>query len=460
MKLSAKQKLFYGVGAFGYGAVNQTFGNFLMFFGTCFLGLSGTAMGVVIGISTVWDAITDPIVGSLSDNYKGKFLDKRRSFMFVGCMAIAIINVFIWSIDPDWSGSVKFVVMLFALLLVETFNTIYATPYGALGIDIAKDYNDRTSVQNYKITFQFLALIVPSILMAVCLTPKEYVTINTSTRGYIIISAITSVLCLITGFMTIFNTKEKKNFEKYYGNTGQIRSYGLVKILRQRDQLSNPSPLRRVNIKKMLKDFFEVLRNKNVLSLILGYVFSLSAGAVIASFGMYVFTYTFHFSNFQIPIIMSSLIVGIIAGQPLWYKISCHFNKKKTILIAIITVLVGILLFSLLLISKNYFGKYTLVFFVSVIIVIISCGIGCLHSLPISMFADEVANTENVAISMGFLTFSSKISNAVITFLIGVAIDVSNYNGDIMGIFMVLGVTSFALLALKFYKKYKENVFN
>ena len=120
-------KLVYGVGAFGYGTVNQTLNNFLMFFGTGVLGLSGTLMGLAIALSTVWDAVTDPLVGAMSDNYRGR-LGKRHTFMLVGCLAVAGLNLLIWRINPAWSELTKFLVLLVGLLLIETFNTVYLTP--------------------------------------------------------------------------------------------------------------------------------------------------------------------------------------------------------------------------------------------------------------------------------------------------------------------------------------------
>ena len=97
MHVARRDKFIYGVGAFGYGSVNQMLNNFLMFFGTGVLGLSGTLMGLAIAISTVWDAVTDPLVGALSDNYRGRW-GKRHVFMLVGCCGVALINFLIWNI--------------------------------------------------------------------------------------------------------------------------------------------------------------------------------------------------------------------------------------------------------------------------------------------------------------------------------------------------------------------------
>jgi len=206
MHVARRDKFIYGVGAFGYGSVNQMLNNFLMFFGTGVLGLSGTLMGLAIAISTVWDAVTDPLVGALSDNYRGRW-GKRHVFMLVGCCGVALINFLIWNIVPAWGETQKFLVLLIALLLIETFNTVYSTPYSALGFDMCQTYHERTSIQGFKTVFQSAALMVPSLLMGIVLNPKTVATMHTTANGYHTIALITSGLCLLTGCLTIWGTR-------------------------------------------------------------------------------------------------------------------------------------------------------------------------------------------------------------------------------------------------------------
>ena len=140
-KLTARTKLCYGIGNLGYGTVAQTMNSFIMFFGTSILGISGSLVGLAIAISALWDGLSDPLIGYLSDKSKNKFYGKRLNFMFVATFGIAIFNILLWLIPSSLPMGIKFVWMLVSLLIVETFNTMFATPYVALGIDIAPDYN-------------------------------------------------------------------------------------------------------------------------------------------------------------------------------------------------------------------------------------------------------------------------------------------------------------------------------
>ena len=441
MKISQRDKLFYGVGAFGYGSVNQMLGNYLMFFGTGVLGLSGTLMGLAIAISTVWDAVTDPIVGALSDNYRGKF-GKRHIFMLVGCCAVALINLLIWNIVPAWGEMRKFFLLLFALLLIETFNTVYSTPYSALGFDMCQTYHERTKIQSYKTVFQSAALLVPSLLMGIALNPKAVATMDTASSGYQVIAIITSTLCLLTGFVTIFGTWR-------YRNNGTIPT----KLTVGKPKVS------------VLAAFFAVLDDRNNVFLITAYAIALSCSAFLTSLGMHVFTYTFHFSSWQISFVMTCLVAGVIAGQPLWCAVSSRVGKKRTVQTALWVVLLGVAGFAILLTVRIFLPVTLVLWLLAVNILVISMGVGCIYSLPISMFADNV-KMDSTAMATGFLTFCTKCTNAFVTFLVGFLLDMVGFQSGLatqslqvstsLGWLLVGGVTVAGIVASFLFGKYQD----
>lgn len=166
-KLGFFTKLSFGSGNFGYGAMGQTVSSFFMFFATSVLGLPGAIVGVVIAITSLWDGLSDPIIGYLSDKTRSKVFGRRLGHMLFASFALAINNIILWS-PPD-GASKGFLVfwLLFFLLTQETFNTFFATPYAALCIDIAPDYNDQTNMQSFKTIFNIFGMILPSVLMSV-----------------------------------------------------------------------------------------------------------------------------------------------------------------------------------------------------------------------------------------------------------------------------------------------------
>lgn len=443
MKVSRTDKLVYGVGAFGYGSVNQTLNNFLMFFGTGVLGLSGTLMGLAIAVSTVWDAVTDPLVGAMSDSYRGR-LGKRHTFMLVGCFAVAGLNLMIWNINPAWSETVKFLVLLFGLLLIETFNTVYSTPYGALGFDMCQTYHERTSIQSYKTVFQSAALLVPSILMGIVLNPQAVATMHTAGSGYHVIAIITSALCVIMALITIIGTF-------------RFRAAGESPTVK-----NQPTSARKV---AFLHEFFAILDDRNRVFLIAAYAIALSCSAFLTTLGMHVFTYTFHFTSWQISLVMGCLVAGLIGGQPLWCRVSSHLGKKRTVQVALWVVLCGVVLFAMLLTARIFLPNNLVLWLLAGDIFVIAVGVGCIYSLPISMFADNI-KLESTAMATGFLTFCTKCTNAVVTFIVGFLLDLIGFQSGVatqtwqvstaLGWVLVGGVTIAGLVAWLLFGKYQD----
>jgi len=419
-----------------------------MFFGTGVLGIPGTLMGLAIGISTIWDAMTDPFVGHWSDKTKSRTFGKRHGWILFGCVAVAVVNLMVWSISPDWPVMAKFATLTGLLLIMETVNTCYSTPYGALGLDLSQNYacassayNDRTAVQNYKTAFSFLSLLVPSLLMTVFLANYH------SNHGYVAIAVITSALCVVCGLVCFAGTYRYR--EVTSNEQLATSSEGMIKIF---------------------DDFFSIIKQKNVGRLIAGYAVSLSAGAFLTSLGLHVFTYTFGFSTMQIPIIMTCLIGGIILGQPLWFFISRRTDKITALVSALGVLLICMSVFSAVLIFRGSIPPPVSLTLVCLAIFASGVGTGCLYSLPISMYADCIAmhqqktGVDKTGKSAGFLTFCTKISNAVIMFVIGLSLDLIGFRGteniqslsvqNWLGWMLITGVVVASVLAMFIYSKY------
>ena len=517
--LPRRTKVFYGLGAFGYGTTTQTYSTFLMFFGTAFLGISGALMGLAIAISTIWDAITDPFVGHFSDKTRSKHFGKRHGFMLFGCIAVALTNILIWSISPDLSMWSKFGILFVLLVIIETFNSIYSTPYQALGLDLSKNYEDRTAIQAYKTVFSFLALVVPSLLMSVFLATGHA---NFALNGFVRMALVTSFLCVGCGFIAILGTRQRHN--KQHPEYGQ-KDYGLP-VAPTRDELSkltciisqakydtytkNNATARETSLSiqqdtscgkqsldikdnstcshgKRVKgatgsrphkekkpsvfiDFFSIVKQKNVGRLIAGYAISLMAGAFLTSLGLHIFTYTFHFSTLQIPFIMIALIAGIIIGQPLWFFIAKRTDKIVALKSALFIIIFGMIIFGFVLAFRNQVQTFAVLPLVILTIFFCGVGTGCLYSLPISMFADcielerQKTGRDKTAMSAAFLTFCTKISNALILFVIGVSLDIIGFRGNVvtqsitvqnwLGWLLIAGVTISAMVAFVIYSGY------
>lgn len=447
-KLTTKTKLSYGIGNLGYGTISQTMSNFIMFFGTSVLGISGTLVGIAVAISVFWDGLSDPLVGYLSDRHKSKSFGRRLGFMLIATFGMAVFNILIWSIPQSLSIEFKFIWLLICLIAIETFNTFFATPYVALGIDIAPDYNDQSSIQGYKTVFFIVGMIMPTILMIIFMPTKNGASQLLQT-GYINISYVTSILCIICGTICILGTINRvKIMPEYQTTTKEDNAFF-----------------------KIFYNFFKTLKNKNFSPLICGYSVALIAAAFLTSVGMHLFTYSFHFSSTQISIVMMALFLGAIFSQPLWIYISKRIDKKPALNIALSLLLVSILLIAILFGIRVFISTSLCFYLILPLILLCGFGTGALYSLPISMYADVVtleklkSNENKSATYSGYMTFAYNVSNSIALLIIGILLDLIKFDPNqpvqalkvqnSLGIIVIFGCSIAIAMALLIFNKYK-----
>ncbi len=159
-KIKFNQLAAYGAGGIIPIALFNVAGILVGLMGNISLGLSAFWLGVILIIPRLWDAVSDPIIGHLSDNARTRW-GRRRPFLLLGGILVAVFFVLIWWIPkgemvqawfPTKAGFEWFQLswILFMLLLFFTATTIFEIPHGALGMEMTSDYHERTRLFSAK----------------------------------------------------------------------------------------------------------------------------------------------------------------------------------------------------------------------------------------------------------------------------------------------------------------------
>lgn len=446
MKLKTRYKMFYGIGNLGYSIVNQTITNFFMFFGTSVLKVSGSLIGFAVALSTVWDAVSDPIVGYISDNKKLGVFGYRNGYMLMGVVGISIINLLVWSVPIQLSTPLKFLWILLSLLLNETFCSLFSTPYGALCGDMVQEYDDRTVIQIYKTVFFILGMMLPSVLLNIFLpSTLEYPQGQLNPDGYKSMALFCSFVMLISGLICVFGTMKATNTNKLEATQHKF------------------------SLKDIFKEFGTCLKNVHQRTIVFGYSLSMISASILTSVGLHFFTYCFNYSSNKITVLLSSLLIGMVISQPVWYKVSLKDDKKPALLSGLLVGIVGIIVVMITYIFKHVIGQNTF-YIILIAIFVIGFGVGTLYSLPASMYLDvgeylSQGNKNNGATFQSFLTFSYNISNAISLFLVGVLLDVIKFDPNLaiqtrpvqtgIAIILFVGVLLSLIGSFLVFSKYK-----
>ncbi len=411
-KLKTGTKLCYAMGNLGYGTIAQTMTTFIMFFGTSVLGIKGSLVGLCVALSAFWDGLSDPIVGYLSDLTQSKFWGRRLGYLFFGTLGMVVFNVLLWSVPNSMGEIGKFFWLLVALLSLETANTCFATPYVALGIDIAPGYNEQSTLQGYKTVFFILGMVLPSALMMIFMPSGEQGQLVQS--GYIYIAYVTSALSLISGLVCILGTYKK------------VKSMPTYKLKKKEKNA----------FFKIFYNFFLTLKRKNYGAIIMSYSIALIAAAFLTSVGMHLFTYCFHFNSTQIPILMTCIFIGAIISQPFWIYLSKRIDKKPALKWSYFIILVGIFFTFWVFVFREQIGVNISFWVVMPCMLFCGFGTGALYSLPMSMFADNVTmdkistGEDSSATYSGYMTFAYNIANSLALLVIGVLLDLIKFDAS------------------------------
>ena len=143
-------KLVYGLGAFVNNTLSYAINSMIIVLNLG-LGLSPALVGLLSALPRVLDAVTDPLMGYISDNTRSRW-GRRRPYIFVGAIAAGIVFALLWQLPFGKSHSYYFWYFLGGSLLFFVAYTIYATPWVALGYELTPDYHERTrlmGVQNF-----------------------------------------------------------------------------------------------------------------------------------------------------------------------------------------------------------------------------------------------------------------------------------------------------------------------
>ncbi len=135
----------YGVPTAGASYISFLLTLYIFKYATDVLLIAPAAMGLIFAVARIWDAISDPLVGYLSDRTRTR-LGRRRPWLFAAVPAFALVPVMMWS-PPEGLGGVWLIVwMTVGILLYETVLTIFFVPHLALGGELSMDRDERTRV--------------------------------------------------------------------------------------------------------------------------------------------------------------------------------------------------------------------------------------------------------------------------------------------------------------------------
>ena len=205
-KVPMLQKAAFGAGHLVNNLLPGALGVFSFFLITAF-GIEPAIAGLLAAIPRFFDAITDPIMGFITDNTNSKW-GRRRPYIFAGAILSSILFIVQWQMFEENGSTYNFWYFLFFSVLFIFANTIFSTPLIGMGYEMTTDTKERTRLMGIANSVgQISWMIVP--LFWILIANKDL--FATQADGVRTLSLIVGFACLFFGIMPALFCREIDN---------------------------------------------------------------------------------------------------------------------------------------------------------------------------------------------------------------------------------------------------------
>lgn len=305
---SLATRLAYGAGAIAFGVKDQGFSIFLLLFYSQVIGLDAPLVGLALTIALVTDAISDPIVGYWSDNFRSRW-GRRHVFMYASALPVAICFYLLWSPPAGLSEQALFIYLLVLAILTRNFITFFETPSAALAPELTRDYDQRSTLQAFRSYFGWTGGNAMTVLMFFFLFPA-FVTADIpegqfNRDAYGVYGAIAAVVIFLAIMISALGTH------------GQI------------GRLTHPPARTGVTLLTIFREIFETLSNRSFLSLFIAMMFGFTASGLSNALSVYFSTYFWGFTSTQIALLTLLIFLSVFVGAAIAPFVTRTLGKKR-----------------------------------------------------------------------------------------------------------------------------------
>jgi len=361
-KVPIGQKIAFGVGMFA----NQMFPAILGIFMVVLvedLGFPGWMWGLIFFAPRIFDSITDPIMGFISDNTKSRW-GRRRQYVFAGGILMGIAFIFMWQLYVDNSLQYNFWYFFLWSVVFYLGLTLFSVPYVAMGYEMTEDFHERTNIMAVAQWIGQWAWVIAPWFWIIMYDQDWFPSAEVATRQ---LAFWVGIPCAICAMVPAIFIKSESTLEKDYDplNAANIGS-SLTKILKGFVEAFSIRPFRKICIATFL--IFNAFNTVAALTFFV-IVYKLFNGDADAT-GIWVAL----FGSLG-ALGTTFLVIPIVTKMSRWW------GKKKAFIVAQFISIIGyVMLYFLFVPGKPWMYIFALPFF--------SFGIGSLFTIMMSMTAD------------------------------------------------------------------------
>lgn len=302
-------KLAYASGQLVDGVASTALGLFLLFYLTTVCGMSGGLAGAAVAAGLLVDAVLDPLIGSLSDNWRSR-LGRRLPFMLAGIPAVALALVAIFSLPTALGGLGLFVWVTLLSALLRIALSLFVLPYQTIGAEITDDPRERAALVAWRWAIGIVgAIIVVALGFGLFFTGPQGLT----TAGHYSPFALVLATIIVAG--------------------GALAAWSAARTL-ARQHLAHAHA--HASWRQLRTELAEVFSNGSFVTLFVGALLLFLAFGVHLSLGLHVNTYFWKLTTAQTQAVTLSAYLGLLAGAPLSGPLLARMEKQTVLFIGLL----------------------------------------------------------------------------------------------------------------------------
>jgi glycoside/pentoside/hexuronide:cation symporter, GPH family len=324
MTINRKSSIAYGMGGAVFAVKEAAFTMFVLLFYTQVLGLSGTVTGIVLFLALLWDAVSDPMMGTWSDRFHSRW-GRRHPFMLAGLLPLALGFVALFN-PPQWAvqDSTWLAGWLLACSLwIRTAVTVFALPHLALAAEMTSDYHERSHLLGARVGCLFMmAIMLPALSMYFLFGETTGIDGRFVPENYIAYGWVSALAVIVAGLITIVGT------------------WAYIEATRiEPSRMPNSAGL-----SGMMKDFFSTFSNMNFRNLLFYDLAASSSYGIAVTLNIILWTYYWELDATQTSIVMAvPVLLAVPAALITMAKIGRHWSKHKILRTSIILMLIDVI---------------------------------------------------------------------------------------------------------------------
>ncbi|MGI9440618.1 MAG: MFS transporter [Parvibaculales bacterium] len=313
-KLDTRTKFFYGLGAAPYGIKDNGFSYFLLIFYSQVLGLSPLLTSAALAIAIVVDALTDPVIGYISDNWHSRW-GRRHPFMYAAIVPICATYAFMWNPPEIVLGDQTslFTFLIIMAVSIRIFITFFEVPNTALISELTDDYDDRTGMMGLRYMFGWLGGIGMAVFgYAYFFRASNGENGLLQAQGYVGYGIAAAALMFIG--MSLSSLGTHRNIKN----------------------LHIPPTRSKVTLRMVFAEIIETMLNRSFLALFLASIFAGTATGMQAALSIYFNTFFWGLMPTDLGIFSIFHALAAVCAVPVVQYLGRRFDKRRAAMSAFI----------------------------------------------------------------------------------------------------------------------------